>query len=129
LLGASFSLPLPLYQRNAGGKRLATRAVETAQARSAAAMAALGAQRDAELARYRAATSTLAQAGDTEKLEAEHEKMEGLYERGLIPSALVIEAHRQMVDYTRDLNEQELGAVRALWTIYAIEGRVLTEKL
>lgn len=129
LLGAGLSLPLPLYQRNAGGKRLAARAVETALARSSAAMATLGAQRDAEFVRYRAATSTLVQAGDTEKLEAEHEKMEGLYERGLIPSALVIEAHRQMVDYTRDLNEQELSAIRALWTIYAIEGRVLTEKL
>lgn len=129
LLGAGLSLPLPLYQRNAGGKRLAARAVETAQARSAAAMATLGAQRDAELARYRAATSTLVQAGDTEKLEAEHEKMDGLYERGVISSALVIEAHRQMVDYTRNLNERELSAVRALWTIYAIEGRVLTEKL
>lgn len=129
LLGAGLSLPLPLYQRNAGGKRLAARAVETAQARSAAASAILAAQRDLELVRYRTATAVLARAGGHEELEAEHEKMDGLYERGLIPSALVIEAHRQMVDYARDLNEQELSAVRALWTIYAIEGRVLTEKL
>lgn len=129
LIGAGLSLPLPLYQRNPGGKRLAARAVETAEARATAASATLAAQWDAELARYRAATSALAEAGDTEKLEAEHEKMEGLYERGLIPSALVIEAHRQMVDYTGDLNEQEMIAIRALWTIYTIEGRVLTEKL
>lgn len=129
LVGGTLSLPLPLYQRNAGGKRLADRAVETARAKASAASAALGARRDAELARYRAATSALAQAGDAGKLEAEHERMEELYDRGLIPSALVIEAHRQMVDYTRDLNEQEMTAVRALWTIYAIEGRALTERL
>lgn len=128
-LGLGFALPLPLYQRNAGGRLLALRAAETADARSAAAYAILAAERDVELTRYRAAISVLARADNQEEMEARHEELESLFERGIIASALVIEAHRQIVDYTRNLNEQELAAVRALWTIYVIEGRALTEKL
>lgn len=129
LFGAGFSLPLPLYQRNAGGRLLAARGAETAAARSVAALAILAAGRDSELARYRAATSALAKAGGHAEMEARHEELEGLFERGLIASSLVIEAHRQIFDFTSDLHGQELSAVQALWTIYAIEGRALTEKL
>lgn len=126
LLGAGFSLPLPLYQRNAGGKLLAARSAETAEARSAAMLAVLAAERDAELAHYRAATAALTEAGGHEEMETLHDE---LFERGLIPSSLIIEAHRQIFDFTSALHRQELSVVRALWTIYAIEGRALTEKL
>jgi outer membrane protein TolC len=129
LLGAGLSLPIPLYHRNAGGRRLAVRAAETATSRAAAVSAVLASERDAELARYRAATAVLARLDGKQEVESEHEQMEGLFERGVVPAALVIEAHRQMVDYTTDVNQQELIAVKALWTIYAIEGRALTEKL
>lgn len=129
LLGAGLSLPIPLYQRNAGGRRLAARAVETATSRATAVGAVLASERDAQLARYRGATNVLAKLSGKSEVESQHEQMEGLFERGIIPASLVIEAHRQIVDYTQDLNGQELTAVKALWTIYAIEGRALTEKL
>lgn len=129
LIGAGLSMALPLYQRNAAGRLLAARGAEAAAARSDAALAVLAAERDAELARYRSATAALVKAGGHAESEARHEELDGLFERGLVPSALVIEAHRQVFDFTSDLHEQELAAVRALWTIYAIEGRALTEKL
>lgn len=129
LFGAGLSMALPLYQRNAAGRLLAARGAEAAAARSAAVLAVLTAGRDAELARYRSATGALVKAGGHAESETRHEKLDGLFERGLVSSALVIEAHRQVFDFTSDLHEQELAAVRALWTIYAIDGRALTEKL
>ena len=129
LLGAGLSLALPLYQRNVGGRLLAARSADTAAARSAATLAVLAAERDAALARYRAATAALAETPVHEDMEADHKELDGLFERGLISSALVIEAHRQLFDFTSERHQQELSAVRALWTIYAIEGRALTEIL
>lgn len=129
LIGLGFSLPLPLYQRNAAGRLLAVRGSDAAAARSKAALAVLGAERDIELARYRAATEALVKAAGHSDQEAEHRELEELFDRGLIPSALVIEAHRQLLDYMSHRHELELSAVRSVWTVYALEGRALTEKL
>ena len=62
-------------------------------------------------------------------MEKKHKNMESLFERGLIQSSLIIEAHRQMADFTESVNEQELRAVEALWSIYALEGRIPQEGL
>ncbi|MBK8422893.1 MAG: hypothetical protein IPL30_03100 [Elusimicrobia bacterium] len=64
-----------------------------------------------------------------EQMEKKHQGMESLFERGLVQSALVIEAHRQMTDFAESLNAQELRALEALWSIYVLEGSALQEGL
>jgi cobalt-zinc-cadmium efflux system outer membrane protein len=45
----------------------------------------------------------------------------------VVSSSLVIEAHRQLVDFTRQKHQSEMETVRSLWRIYALEGRLLAE--
>lgn len=127
--GVGFSVPLPLFQRNAAGRKQAKLGVEAAQLSLEQLTAALKAEREAEAARYTAAVKALAEASSDEAFESTHKTVEDLAARGLIPSSLVIEAHRQLFDFTKDLHEAELAAVQALWRIHALDGRILQEKL
>jgi outer membrane protein, heavy metal efflux system len=121
-LGASLSLPLPLYSRNRGAKLLAV---------NKAKLAEIHLQADFKTWQrvYENAVDSLKNIPTVRQMEKKHESMESFFERGLISSSLLIEAHRQMADFTKSLNEQELRAVEALWTIYSLQGRVLQEAL
>lgn len=127
--GLSLALPLPLYQANGGGRTYATLGLGRAETALHSGSDLLKTERNRELAQYHAALKALQQASTLREVEKEHQSVEELFKGGLIQSSLVIEAHRQIVDLTRNVNEQELAAIRALWRIYAIDGRVLKEKL
>jgi len=89
----------------------------------------LRSERERERARYEKAVAALRALGGRKALRDKHEQVEDFFERGLISSSLVIEAHRQMLDFTRSRHEHELAAVTALWRIRAIDGTILGEKL
>ena len=62
-------------------------------------------------------------------LKQKHNKIEKLFKRGVISSAMIIEAHRQLIEFTNTRFEFELGAVEALWNIYKIQGKLLNQKI
>lgn len=126
--GLALGLPLPLYNRNRAGKEYAELGVKAAQAGADAAIGGLTADRQAELERYRAAIAALQSVGASDSTENVR-KTEELFHRGVIPSSLLLEAYRQSYEMTKSRDEAELAAVLALWRIYAIEGRIFTEKL
>ena len=63
------------------------------------------------------------------QIEYSHQNVHTMIKRGIVSAAIVIELHRQIIDYYSKLHEQEILAVQAYWKILAIEGRVLTEEL
>lgn len=128
-VGASLALPLPLYQRNQGGRSAAKARVEESQIHLQQTERELNSQRAAWTAAYEEAVRAYRQAPSAEEIEKNHETVERLFQRGVVPAPLVIEAHRQMVDLTKARHEQELRALEALWTIRVIEGRALEESL
>lgn len=125
MLGLNIGLTLPLYHRNAAGRERARRGEEAAALGVAALNARLLAERAAEKAKYEAAVAALKFATGRKELRSQHERVEDFFQRGLISSSLVIEAHRQMLEFARSRHEQELTAIRALWRIRAIDGDVL----
>lgn len=127
--GIGFSLPLPLYQANGGGRAYASKGILLAELTLATAGNQLLIERQQEIIRYQAALESMAESGTLRAVEKRHQNIERLFRGGLIQSSMVIEAHRQIVELTRNVNEQELIAIRSLWRVYAIEGRVLKEKI
>jgi cobalt-zinc-cadmium efflux system outer membrane protein len=55
-------------------------------------------------------------------LEKQHQSQEAQYERGVIPSSLIIEAHRQLVDFTLQKHQAELRLWNAYWTVHRSRG-------
>jgi cobalt-zinc-cadmium efflux system outer membrane protein len=127
--GLALSLPLPLYQANGGGRAYASAGLSLAEVTLETAGNQLQTERQQELLKYQASLEAMEEVGTLRVIEKRHQNIERLFRGGLIQSTLVIEAHRQIVDLTRNVNEQELIAIRSLWRIYAIEGRVLQEKI
>lgn len=127
--GASVDLALPVYQRNKGAIALSENELRRAVLSKDLVAKELAAKRTALAQIYAASVSSLEQAPDLKEIERKHRNAEGLFERGLVSASLVIEAHRQMTEFLADQHEQELEALKALWTIYAIDGRALEERL
>lgn len=128
-LGGALSIDLPLYQRNQGARALAKTDVQRAEVNLTLRERELAAEWRTRAEAYAGAISSLAKMPSIEQMEKKHRGMEDLFERGLVQSALVIEAHRQMTDYTESLNAQEFRAVESLWSLYRLEGRALQEKI
>lgn len=127
--GFNLSLELPLLQINGGNKALARAGRDMAERSLSLKERELSNQRTILLQKYTRLVKAVETSLPQEDLERKHRNTDALFARGIIPSSLVIEAHRQLVDYTKSQNEQELAAVEALWQIYILEGRAFEEKL
>lgn len=128
-IGVNLTLPLPLLNLNGGGRAFAHKGLTRAEQSFSIRGQELLNARAILLQQYNNAVSVLKRSASAAELERKHRNVEALFERGIIPSSLVIEAHRQLVDFTTNKNAQELSAIEALWRIYILEGRLFEEKL
>ena len=122
--GAAVSLALPLYQRNQGERRVAAAQAEQAALNLQLTERELAVDRQRRLANYRSAVDAWRRSPSPEEIEKRHRSFEEEFHRGLIPASLTVEAHRQMVDFTKTRHEVELRAMDALWSLYVLDGRV-----
>lgn len=127
--GLGFSLPLPILNRNQGEKAYAYADKLRAETNLQITLRKTAIERQSQQQRYLFAVQALKQSETSSSLHAQHENIEGFFEKGLIPSTLVIETHRQLYEITKTRNEQELAAIDALWRIYIIDGKVFEAKL
>lgn len=127
--GFNVSLPLPLFNLNGGGRAYATQGVLRAEAALSATQKQIQTEQLTLTSQYENAVAALSRAPSLKEIERKHKNAEALFERGVVSSSLIIEAHRQIVDFTRSQNEQELLALEAFWKVRAVEGRMFEEKL
>lgn len=128
-IGVNLSFELPLFQMNGGGRAVAQRGLDLAQRSLFLREQEVLNQRKALLTKYSNAVKALEASLSHHDLDKKHKNADVLFARGIIPSSLVIEAHRQLVDFTKNRNEQELSALESLWGLYILEGRAFGEKL
>ena len=78
---------------------------------------------------YLDSLDTMSKSPKDLEVSRKHTHMESLFARGLISSALMIEAHRQLFEFTSSQNEIEFKALEALYRIYELDGASLEELL
>ncbi len=127
--GAVVSLPLPLFSLNQGGRAVAKSELDLAELTLAQEERRLRLELSKWQEIYRIAVDALERTQTVFQMEEKHQNMESLFERGLVAASLVIEVHRQMIDFVKDQNEQELKGIEALWSIYALQGKILEAQL
>ncbi|MCB0309398.1 MAG: TolC family protein [Bdellovibrionales bacterium] len=124
LFGAAVSIPLPLLNTNKG-----KRAFEDANVKTAT-LALKNVEREVVLdleiwkEKYRRFYQSLQSSKGRETMEKKHRRIESLFRRGVVSTALVIEAHRQLIDFSQAQLSFELGAIEALWNIYRLTGNL-----
>lgn len=128
-VGGTISLPLPLLNLNRGGRRFAAAEKARAEVNLRVTGERLAAERHKQAERYQNGVKILSQTHSSSQLSTKHKMVDDLFERGLAPSTLVIECHRQMIEIIQSVHEQELASLDSLWRLYIIDGRVLEEKI
>jgi len=126
-LGLNFSLPLPIYHRNEAGKAMAAIAVDRAEQLKFVAERENELERKYLRHRYESAVASLKQTGNTKDLLKKHEETESLFSQGFLSGTVVVEIHRQISDFLKTQNEQELSAEEALIRYFALSGHTLEE--
>ena len=122
-IGAALSIPLPVLNRNAAGKSYAEQKVVEAELTFAQAQRRSNALRDDLLNRYTQIRESLEKSLSLDTLKGKHERIEKQFFKGLVPSALVIEGHRQLFDLEQRRNLSELEAIEALGRLLILENK------
>ena len=122
--GFNISLPLPLYHTNKGERTIAALELDRANLNLEYKRKELDNEKKILTSQYQNAVQSLQQFGSSQEIEQRHRKIDQLYERGVVSSSLVIEAHRQMLDFTKNQHQQEIHAVEAWMKIRALEGKL-----
>lgn len=129
LYGMQLTLPLPLWNQNGYGKKAAALNYSGAIKEQEYAKSSQLAQRNRYIEVYHEALEALKNAPSLNDLESKHRNIENKFFRGLISSSLVIEAHRSIIELEKSRHETELRALKALYQIYLLDGRIEEEVL
>ncbi len=124
-VGINLSMPLPLLSLNQGGRAAAAAHVKTAEVRRDLAMTELQGLRKTLLKQYVNSVSLLKATASGLSQEQRHKKIEVHFYRGLVPSSLVIEAHRSLVEFEKTRNERELKTLETYLDIRFIDGEAM----
>lgn len=122
-VGLGLSMPLPVFNQNGAGRAYSAQrlleaelAAEQAKRKSAAARAEL-------VNRYNQTIQSLKSSLSLRIVNEKHEQLEKQFFKGLVPSSLVIEAHRQLFDLEERRNASELEAIEALGRILILDNK------
>lgn len=127
--GVSAKMSFPLVSLNGGARKLAnTRAL---QARLMSDWALRKAENDKEILiqKYKSSVDSLKKSSNQEEIKRKHQKIDALFRQGLASGGLVIEAHRQITEYTESQNEHENSAIEAFLEIKTLSGENFEEIL
>ena len=127
--GLALSIPLPLFQANGGGRAKSLAGVRRSEVQLRFAKTRLERQKDYLHEVYQRVSQGIAKTLSNKQVTLKHKNLHKMINRGVVSAPIVIELHRQIMDYYEKLHEQEIEGVLALWKIAALEGRILKEKL
>ncbi|MBI5203237.1 MAG: TolC family protein [Elusimicrobia bacterium] len=127
--GNNLSLVLPLYHRNGGGREAAGLALRRTEIAREAVILEARDQRSVWSARYQAAVAALGDSLSAASVADRDARKDRLFEQGLITVPLVLEAHRQRLEWTSGQHEAERVAAEALIRVRALDGRLFEEGL
>lgn len=127
--GIALSIPLPLFQTNGGGKAKAMARVKRRELQMRYTRSRLQREKDYLKSVYDRVSKTITKTLSNKQIMLKHKNLHKMTNRGVVSAPIVIELHRQIMDYYEKLHEQEIQGIQALWRIAALEGRILKEKL
>jgi cobalt-zinc-cadmium efflux system outer membrane protein len=125
--GINLAIPLPLFNSNEANKAYASEGYLLAEKNLKTTEDVIDLERKIFVDKYNDAVEAISKARRINDFEKKHKNVEKLFMRGLVSSALVIETHRQFLDFFKSLHEQEIVALESLIKISAIDGTLIKE--
>lgn len=122
--GVGVTLPLPLLNLNGGERSQAAAQKAKAEIEYAKVTRQLQLDRDNLVVSYQAFVKALEAAPSPKEIDSKHRNTESLFYRGVVSGVMVIEAHRQILDFTQSQNELEYETAQALMGLYLLDGKL-----
>lgn len=123
--GFNLSMPLPVFHRNSSGVAMAQRGLDRATIGVQMSEHENTDQRAHFRKRYENAVNALTQTVSAAELTKKHEEVEKLFNQGFLNGTLLVEVHRQVIEFLQTQDEQELSAVESRIRFYALDGRLM----
>ena len=127
--GIGVSFPLPLFHANGAGRAYAFKGLTQSKINLKLKQINMKLIRANIVKNYDDSVKVLGRSASYKELEKKHIKLERLFQRGLVSSSMVIEAHRQIIEFLHHVHEHSIKAIENLWTVYAIDGKILKESI
>jgi cobalt-zinc-cadmium efflux system outer membrane protein len=129
LYGFGLGLPLPVLSQNNAARQAAAIGVEATELKMRLGLLEQKNEREEKVQTYQRSLASLSQIAAPDELQERHHKVETFFLRGQVPGALVIEAHRSLVDLEKARNERELKTIEAYLEIQMFDGKILETEL
>ncbi len=128
-VGVAITIDLPLLNTNAGGKLRAAKEVISANSNLKNVKDESVLDLESWITKYNHFKRSLRTIANKNDLEKKHQRIEALFRRGIISTSLVIESHRQLIEFSNTRFDFEQGAIEALWNIYKINGDITNKAI
>lgn len=122
--GLGLSFDLPLSRQNKYLQQSAQYEISNASKVLQGVEAEARIDRELWLKKFLDLKKTLVENQKNNQLEKKHERIEALFRRGIISTGLVIESHRQLLEFANTQDEFELSALEAFWQLHSLDGNV-----
>lgn len=123
--GVVVSTKLPLLNTNQGGRAVARESLNLNERSLQFQTNRLELEKASLLVKYNSNVGTLKTTNVDDTIHKKHEQIESYFLRGLVSSALVIEAHRQILDSQRMYNSSEIDTLDKYYRLRILEGTFL----
>lgn len=120
-MGASLVMPLPMFNLNGNMKESETHRLAAAQLEYDNAKNQAINLKSNMASKYKSLVAVLKKSLTSKSIDQNHLKTEKQFFSGLVSGALVIEAHRQFIDFEERRNKAELQALETLGTLYILD--------
>lgn len=128
-IGLSLTMDIPILSSNSFGKNRASKNIIVATQIYKNIEKEMALDLESWIEKYNRLKKSLKTVTSKKRLDEKHHRIDSLFKRGVISTTLVIEAHRQLMEFIIGRFKFELGAVEALWNIYKLNGTIKTKKL
>ncbi len=125
--GVNAVISLPILTINGGSRNLAEARVKAARLMSDYSVKKSLTEKEILLQRYKSSIESLKRAVSHDEVVKKHNRVDGLFRQGLASGGLVIEAHRQINEFTAAQHEHENSAIEAYLEIKALSGEDIEE--
>ena len=121
--GFGLSMPIPVFTINGAGRAYGAQKQLQAELELEQAKRKSFSVREELVSRYNQTTQSLKSSVSLGIVNEKHEQIERQFFKGLVPSSLVIEAHRQLFELEEQKNSSELEALESLGRILILDNK------
>lgn len=127
--GFNLTVDIPIFSLNGGARKFAEKNMAKARLQYAYALKKADLERELLILKYKSAVESLKKSTNAESLKKKHAQIDSYFRQGLTTGSTVIEAHRQISEFTESQHEHEMVALESLMYLNLLSDKDPSEVL